>query len=214
MTDITGCYSEHVAETFTGVRFDLLSPRADQVDIKDIAQGLSNLCRYSGQCRRFYSVAEHSVICYRQASVVGLVKQHVAKAVLLHDAAEAYVGDMIRAVKRLNASYCDLEGRVFNAIAERFTLEQSPVIKAIVKYYDNAVLRAEMFELLPSKGLCVEWGAVPQADIDFDYWPPKLAEEKFLEAFNECELGEWRHLTAIGLRPRLSRYELQPTTAL
>lgn len=48
-------------QTFNGKRLDLSPPNPDQINIEDIAHGLSMLCRFNGQCTRFYSVAEHSV---------------------------------------------------------------------------------------------------------------------------------------------------------
>jgi len=46
----------------SGRRFDFLNPRGSDFGIEDIAHGLAHICRYSGQCRAFYSVAEHSIL--------------------------------------------------------------------------------------------------------------------------------------------------------
>ena len=69
-------------QTYRG-KFNLLDPRAEDVSIEDIAHALTNLCRYNGHCRPFYSVAEHCV------HVADLCRPELHYAALLHDAAEA-----------------------------------------------------------------------------------------------------------------------------
>lgn len=87
-------------ETASGKYADLLALKEDQVDIDDIATSLSQICRFNGHLPSFYSVAEHCVrvawwlIDNGQSSTVALTG-------LLHDASEAYVGDMMRPLKRL-----------------------------------------------------------------------------------------------------------------
>src|SRR5262245_14828098 len=70
---------------YSGAWFDFLAPSESAFTIEDIAHGLSNICRYSGQCKRFYSVAEHSLL-------VSEVAEGFEFAALLHDAAEAFIG--------------------------------------------------------------------------------------------------------------------------
>jgi uncharacterized protein len=81
-------------QTYMGVQFWPLDARADDVDIRDIAHALANICRFTGHVRRFYSVAQHSVIVSAQ------VPPGLMRAALLHDAAEAYLGDISRPLKR------------------------------------------------------------------------------------------------------------------
>lgn len=80
--------------TFTGRRFWPLNPRAEDLDIRDIAHALSNLCRFTGQSRHFYSVAQHCVLASEWCP------PSIAKWCLIHDAAEAYINDIARPVKR------------------------------------------------------------------------------------------------------------------
>lgn len=80
--------------TFSGERFYPFSPAPEEVKTKDIAHALANICRFNGHTRGFYSVAAHSVHVSR------LVPPEFALEALLHDAAEAYVGDMVRPLKR------------------------------------------------------------------------------------------------------------------
>jgi hypothetical protein len=73
----------------SGRYFDLLDPLGSKFDITDIAAALGKICRFTGHCRRFYSVAEHSVMCSRYApGSRGVVRPEMRVACLLHDASE------------------------------------------------------------------------------------------------------------------------------
>jgi 5'-deoxynucleotidase YfbR-like HD superfamily hydrolase len=104
--------------TFSGGKFYPGDPRASEVFIKDIAHALSNLARFAGHTRRFYSVAQHSLL------VSLAVPEKDALAGLLHDATEAYVVDVPRPVKYLPGMevYREIEGRIRVAIVKRFKL--------------------------------------------------------------------------------------------
>ena len=79
--------------TYTGKKFYPYDPRPEQICIEDIAHGLSMLCRFAGQCRFFFSVAEHSI------AVAHLLPANLKLFGLLHDASEAYLADLPRPVK-------------------------------------------------------------------------------------------------------------------
>jgi len=99
--------------TRTGRRFDLLAPKADQVSTLDIAHALSQLCRFNGHTSRHYSVAQHSLL------VASIVPAEHQLAALLHDATEAYVGDMTRPLKALLPDFSAIEHGIWLAICER-----------------------------------------------------------------------------------------------
>ncbi len=102
--------------TLSGKFFDILKPEDYDYDIEEIATALSNLCRYTGHVTRFYSVAEHSVLVSR------IVPERLAMAGLLHDASEAYLGDVSSPLKQLLPEYKRIEERVQQAIAASFNL--------------------------------------------------------------------------------------------
>lgn len=97
--------------------FDLLNPTAYDYPIEVIANALSNLCRYTGHVARFYSVAEHSVL------VSHTVPEKYALEGLLHDASEAFVGDVSSPLKKLLPEYQAIEDRIQEAIAAHFALQ-------------------------------------------------------------------------------------------
>jgi len=108
--------------TYSGHTFDYVSPTPEMIDPRDISAALSKLCRFAGQSREFYSVAQHSVLvsCLLEA-------EHDRRTLLpqwglLHDAAEAYCVDIPRPLKRLLPEYKAIELRVARVIAERFAL--------------------------------------------------------------------------------------------
>lgn len=103
-------------QTFTGKAFRPLDPRAEDVDLIDIAHALAMTCRYSGHTKRFYSVAEHSVL------VSQMVPPEHAREALMHDAGEAYLPDIPRPIKRFLTGYKQREERLDRAIAEHFGL--------------------------------------------------------------------------------------------
>ena len=81
--------------TRSGRRLYLQNPNAGQIHIDDIAHGLAHQCRFNGQTNKFYSVAQHSVM------VASILPPELRLAGLLHDAAEAYLGDSVQPLKEL-----------------------------------------------------------------------------------------------------------------
>ena len=101
----------------SGNRFYPMDPQADEVEPTDIAHALSMLCRWGGHCKFFMSVAQHCVLVSRLGRTL-----EEKRWGLLHDASEAYVGDMITPIKRHLQEYRDVEEKVIAAIAKRFKM--------------------------------------------------------------------------------------------
>lgn len=159
----------------SGIAFWPLEPRAQEVRIEDIAHSLSMLCRFGGHCRRFYSVAEHSV------HVARLLPPHLALWGLLHDASEAYVCDLPTPLKRMIPAYEEIEARVQEVIADRFSLPRE--MPAEVKAADHAMLLAEARQLM--KPHLIPWNEFGKpADVRVRCWTPERAFGEFIVEFD------------------------------
>lgn len=127
----------------SGIYFDLQHPRAEDITLSDIAGALSRICRFGGHCGRFYSVAEHSWHVADQARRDGL-DVFVQRAALLHDAAEAYVGDVVKPLKVMLSEYKYIEWRIMAAIRERFRLPPNDYpVWGVIRRLDQEMLIAE-----------------------------------------------------------------------
>ena len=111
----------------SGRYLDLLDPKPTDIRIEDIAHALAHLCRFGGHTKGFHSVAAHSML------VSANVPVDLALAGLLHDAAEAYLGDISTPVKRIidSPNFVAVEDRLNCVIAERFgfTFPFHPAVK-------------------------------------------------------------------------------------
>lgn len=166
-------------QTYTGRPFYALQPRLDDIVIEDIAHALAMLCRYGGHCHRFYSVAEHSVLMSRA------VTPDNALWALLHDATEAYMGDLIRPLKRALPAYEDAEWHLMDLICTRFDLDTEcpPEVKAA----DTRILLDERAVLLgPSPQRWGEYIETSQSlGVTITGWTPAQAEAEYLHRFHQ-----------------------------
>lgn len=177
--------SRTAIETYTGGFFDYREPSVADITIEDIARSLSMSVRFRGHLSSFYSVAEHSVKV-RQL-VVEAGRPDLGLAALLHDAHEAYVGDIPTPLKvALGSKLADLVDDVDVAICEGLGVEvelHHPVVLAA----DAMCLRHEAAVLKRSRGTGPHW--------DFDHparragfvrgWLPGFAEREFLATWRE-----------------------------
>lgn len=179
-TELAQTWREHWMQTYTDRKFYPMDPRAEEIHIADIAHALSMQCRYNGHVRRFMSVAEHCVLVSR------LVPEEDALWGLLHDATEAYVGDMVRPLKRHMPDYCAAEDRVMAAIAEKFGI--SPQMPDSVKAADTQILLDERAALLGTPA--GDWGIDAEpSGIEIHAWEPACAEFRYLARFAELTEG-------------------------
>ena len=129
-------------------------------------------------------MAEHSVHVYRD--VAGGSWNRRAWA-LMHDAAEAYVGDLIQGIKALVPEFAVIESRFANAIRKRFGIMVTPEDERVVKQRDNAVLMAEAHRLMLSQGDGWPISEKPSSRV-IRCWAPHHAELQFLIAAKELGL--------------------------
>lgn len=163
-------------QTASGGVFWPMDPRPEEIEICDIAHALSNLCRYAGHCRQFYSVAQHSVL------VSHAVPREDALWGLLHDASEAYLADVPRPVKPFLPGYAEAEARVMAAVCARFRLPLE--MPESVAHADKAILADEMAQLMASPPR--PWDLpVPPFGLSINPLSPLLAGRFFLDRFFE-----------------------------
>lgn len=161
-----------IIKTYTGVMFDLDKFDKNTIRIADIAHALSNQCRYNGHCYRFYSVAEHCVRASR-LPCNDLSRGHV----LMHDASEAYMGDVVSPLKKMIPWYIEKENELIDLVYDRFcTHKTNDIILEDVHKCDKFMLDMEMSTL---------WNDEPGFG-----WKPEEAERRFILRYEELvEMG-------------------------
>lgn len=160
-----------VIRTFTGRRLDLSRPSVAAIAIEDIAHGLAQTCRFSGQCARFYSVAEHAI------RVSAMVPPADGLAALLHDASEAYLSDLVSPLKRSPQlwGYRAVEAELMGAIGFRFGLAPGAWRAPVIVQADQVAVDLELAVLFEGHRL--------GATLSLACWSPPEAEARFLERF-------------------------------
>ena len=170
--------------TYTGKHLNFLEPDLADIDIEDIAHALAACCRYNGHTRHFYSVAQHSVLMSREAH------PDIALEVLMHDAAEAYIGDIATPLKQMMPVYQTIEKIVANAIDRKFGIDTSePITHDNIKYIDWRMMATEVRALMPSN---CDWTVLEGLDeypIEIVPWTPAEAKYEFLLTFEDY----WRN---------------------
>ncbi len=170
--------------THSGVYFDFLDPKPETVLIEDIAHALSRICRFNGHTRLHYSVAQHSVL------VSHLVPPEDALYGLLHDAAEAYIGDVATPLKQLLPEYKVIERRVETAVLARFGMDLDSMPESI-KRADLRMLATEQRDLLPKHPDV--WACLAGVEpLDYRLKPEtsRQAKRNFLTRYRELTTGE------------------------
>lgn len=195
--------------TYKGKRVYPLNLHPEQFCIEDIARGLSNVTRFSGQ-GGFYSVAEHSVRGAAHAD-----DPRVAYEFLLHDGAEAYMGgDMVKPIVEILDDYRELRERMQQCIRERFGLPRE--MTGACKEIDVRMLVTEAPVIFnhadewwkephfprPYEGEWIKFASRLKVGddrdepefarpLDMQFWPPRMAERRFLQRYQELrqELG-------------------------
>ncbi|ANB27649.1 hypothetical protein A6F57_19685 [Alteromonas stellipolaris] len=156
--------------------FDYANIGEMQFDIEDIAHALSNICRFNGHTREFYSVAQHSVL------VSSIVPEEHALAALLHDAAEAYCGDVVSPLKQLLPVYQSILNTVEQQLFKSIGLEWP--VAACVKEADLTILATEVRDLMmPHDHHWANLKRFTPTDKTIHALPPGGAKALFLDCY-------------------------------
>jgi len=182
----------------SGRRLDLLDPSALDIEIEDIAHGLARVARWNGQTSgaHIYSVAQHCVLVETLARAKApRLDRGRRLAVLLHDAPEYVIGDMISPFKAvIGDAYKAVEQRLLTAIHRRFGLppKSPPELVNLIKTADR---QAAFLEATRLAGFSIAearrfFGRPPKisTSIERDYlkpWPAETAQARYMEKFKK-----------------------------
>lgn len=167
-------------ETTTGLAFDPLNPDPSRIHVRDITTSLARINRYLGHGRKPWSVLAHSVC------VASLVPAEHRLTALLHDATEAYLGDVPAPLKMLHAfaPYRHAEEQLWKAIAVRFGLPAE--IPQVVHEADQA-MRYHEAKMLMRRPLAECWrqyqplaARLPKPANMWRYTDPRVAKQRWL----------------------------------
>lgn len=173
-------------QTTTGRRFYLDDVEENVIDIRDIATALSRIARFGGHGNAFISVAEHSV------RVADACPAEFRLAGLLHDASEAYLGDVSTPLKSCDdmATYREREARLMRCIERRFRLPRGALCHDIVKTADRRALVTEAAILFArlDDGWSAWFSGYKPLDVNPATcgWEPHIAQTRFMEAYRDA----------------------------
>lgn len=156
--------------TISRKEMNVFKPTLDMIDIEDIAHALSNICRFTGQIPKFYSVAQHSVLCAQSVSNVN------KQAALLHDASEAYLNDIATPIKNNLPDYKKVEDNLMKVIAKKFNFEYP--LNNEVHLMDKILFNAERrtFRDTEESGITLQ-------SFNISIWNPEKARKEFMKMY-------------------------------
>lgn len=182
-----------VITTYSGKDICPLNIQPEEIDVEDIARSLSNTCRFGGQLKYFYSVAQHSVICHNTAKRL-FEDEKLAMACLLHDLGETYINDVPTPIKGNMVvstlpegkivSIQELEDNILRRFNEKFNLDLDFWDRR-VHYVDKVVLNTESYCL---RGFKIFENEYPVLNEDIDPMPPKIAYKLFTGVLSNYDL--------------------------
>lgn len=175
-------------QTYTGKALDLVDPQPEDICIEDIAHGLANTCRFTGQCLGNSNVAQHSVLVSEFVLAVPRKTldteawRKLGLVALLHDASEAFLGDVSTQLKQLLPYYLELEERMMRVIFTKFGLDYEMLHDPRIKSADLTGLATEKRDNMAPEPK--PWIPLPTpSPVKLELWDHKLAEVKFLSQF-------------------------------
>ncbi len=132
--------------TFSGIAFPVTGAKPEQVCTEDIVHALPMITRFGGHCKRFYSVAEHTLLVAQLAETNGATQDEI-DACILHDVSEIYLSDIPSPFRHLFLNYKEIEEGLQKIVYERFNC---PLEKEQVDKFDRIALYLEGRQLLSS----------------------------------------------------------------
>lgn len=189
-------------QSLTGRKIYPLDPEIGDIRIYEIAWALSHICRYNGHLFKHYSVAQHSLevlecvmgIPWRQRFYVeqpaGGDRCALALAALLHDAPEAYLGDVIRPLKRgggVSDAWLEAEKKWSRLVERAFGLPEGLIDDPAIKKADDRVLLAERRDLLEQPPANWRERDYPPAEQMIHVESPEFVRQRFLAIFHRLE---------------------------
>lgn len=163
--------------TYSKIKFYPLEPLKTDISIKDIAHALSLMTRANGHFKHFYSVAQHSINCFKEAKNRKYSKR-VQLGCLLHDASESYIADITRPVKQNMPEYCVIEKKLQWAIYDCFSIgdlsdEEQNQIKDIddtILYFEfKALMDIEIFDIAPNISMKHDFSQVEFVNVEKEF---------------------------------------------
>ncbi len=173
-------------QTLSGRRVNPLDAAPEDIDPADIARALANLCRFGGHSKAFYSVAQHSAIVCDLLEERGATPDELMAA-LLHDAAEAYLGDLPHPLKHrseLGAAFRVAEKRLEAVIEQRFSLPQAA---GRIKPLDKALLAQERRIFSEVTWHWPELDGAEELDLEIEPWNSARALEEFTARYERID---------------------------
>ncbi len=172
--------------TKSGIAYDFKSP--ELVNLRDIAWALSMQCRWAGHTYRFYSVAQHCVHVSRRAYALGVgldsrkagvYGYNLACGGLLHDAEEAYTGDIPTPIKDMHPEIRDFCNEQRDIVGRRFRVSAVWLNHGLVKAADRQMLATEAWRFMPTPTRRF-YSEKDVLDMEIPNWDQKRAYVEFL----------------------------------
>lgn len=182
--------------TATGRELHINNINIEDICLEDIAHHLSSYsnCRFGGALPLgiHYSVAQHCCLLAYYA-LNKLNYPELARNLLMHDASEAYLGDIVRGLKLLLPDYLEIESKVSKLIQIKYNLSHSSGIRnKMEKELDSRILLDECMNLIP-RHIAIfrkDLEDLEPLGIQFSPWPPQLAYKNFLELCNKLDIKD------------------------
>ena len=192
------------SQSFSGKRYWVLDPHPDDINLIDIVIGLANASRYRGQTMFFYSVLTHCILVSRAVEALALERgwgieaaKEAALEGLLHDASEAYIGDVARPLKRSKAmrGYCEVEALWDEVIRERFGIKSSTQSRKIVDEADKRIVLDEVYTFMRDPDMWPRHGRYLDLEplyVTVPKWSIEQSIEEFYKRYFELKPEEMK----------------------